>query len=218
MESRTVVREEGKRSSFELRRDQILCAARACFSENGFHGTSIADLSQLSGMSSGHIYHYFQSKEAIVEAIAESTLMEILEVHGEIINRPDVLDGLISHAVETSIQFSRLENSRLRLEILSEAPRNVRLARIVQDFDRRARESTFSILKSINRSTGTCASDAELEARFEILGALVSGFLVRSVKGGRIEEDVLRQSLRRVFFLILMPDFKAHIDCWTDNQ
>lgn len=193
-------------SGFELRREQILCAARACFSAYGFHGTSIADLSRSSGMSIGHIYHYFQNKEAIIEAIAVETLAEILEVHADILDRPDMLEGLLSHTVETAVQFSRLENSKLRLEILSEAARNACLARMVRDFDQQIRESALKILKRIDASRDAYSCDAEVESRFELLSALVSGFLTRSVKGCRVDENVLRRSLHRALLFILVPD------------
>jgi AcrR family transcriptional regulator len=198
-----------KGSGFELRREQILCAARTCFSAYGFHGTSIANLSKSSGMSIGHIYHYFQNKEAIIKAIAEEALAEILEVHADILDRPDMLEGLLSHTVETAVQFSRLENSKLRLEIMSEAARNACLARMVRDFDQRIRDSALRILKCIDASRGACSCDTELESRFELMSALVSGFLTRSVKGCRIDEHVLRQSLRRALLSILMPDISV---------
>ena len=51
------------------RRQQILNAAAQCFREHGFHGASIAQISKTAGMSAGHIYHYFENKEAIIAAI-----------------------------------------------------------------------------------------------------------------------------------------------------
>src|SRR5882757_6248468 len=58
------------------RRDQILSAAVKCFVENGFHGSSMAELAKRAGMSVGHIYHYFESKDAIVEAIVDKDIEE----------------------------------------------------------------------------------------------------------------------------------------------
>lgn len=55
----------------ETRRDQILEAALACFSENGFHQTGMADIVRRSGMSHGAVYVYFPSKEDIIEALAD---------------------------------------------------------------------------------------------------------------------------------------------------
>ena len=53
------------------RRNQILDAAVTTFSRNGFHQTTIEDIRVESGMSRGAIYHYFKSKEDIIDAIRE---------------------------------------------------------------------------------------------------------------------------------------------------
>jgi AcrR family transcriptional regulator len=51
------------------RREHILTAALRCFLENGVAGTSIAEIRQRSGASTGSIYHFFRSKEAIAVAL-----------------------------------------------------------------------------------------------------------------------------------------------------
>ena len=55
----------------ESRREQILQAALACFSEDGFHQTGMADIVRRSGMSHAAVYGYFQSKDEIIEALAD---------------------------------------------------------------------------------------------------------------------------------------------------
>jgi TetR/AcrR family transcriptional regulator, repressor for uid operon len=48
----------------EARREQVLDAAAHCFRRHGYHGASMAEIAGAAAMSPGHIYHYFQSKEA----------------------------------------------------------------------------------------------------------------------------------------------------------
>ena len=55
----------------ESRRRQIIDAAIRCFRKNGFHAASMASLAKEAGMSVGHIYHYFENKEAIIAAFIE---------------------------------------------------------------------------------------------------------------------------------------------------
>jgi AcrR family transcriptional regulator len=55
----------------DARRERVLEAALACFSEDGFHQTGIADIVRRSGMSHGAVYVYFQSKDDIIEALAD---------------------------------------------------------------------------------------------------------------------------------------------------
>jgi len=51
------------------RRESILDAALHCFVERGFHGTAIPRIARQAGIAAGTIYHYFDSKEALVNAL-----------------------------------------------------------------------------------------------------------------------------------------------------
>src|ERR1700677_461016 len=55
----------------ESRREAILEAALACFSEDGFHQIGMADIVSRSGMSHGAVSGYFRSKDDIIEALAD---------------------------------------------------------------------------------------------------------------------------------------------------
>ena len=50
------------------RRQQILEAALAVFSERGFHGANVSDVAAAAGVSQGTIYWYFDSKEELLTA------------------------------------------------------------------------------------------------------------------------------------------------------
>jgi AcrR family transcriptional regulator len=52
----------------DARRRQIIDAAYQCFARKGFHQTTMRDIYQETGLSAGAIYHYFDSKEAIIQA------------------------------------------------------------------------------------------------------------------------------------------------------
>jgi TetR/AcrR family transcriptional regulator, transcriptional repressor of aconitase len=54
----------------DQRRRQILDAAIGCFARHGFQQTTIQDICASSGLSAGAVYSYFDSKDAIIEAIA----------------------------------------------------------------------------------------------------------------------------------------------------
>src|ERR1700749_172941 len=55
----------------DARREQIVGAARTRFTAHGFAGTSMADLVDESGLSTGAIYRYFKGKDEIVVAVCE---------------------------------------------------------------------------------------------------------------------------------------------------
>ncbi len=48
---------------------RIVAAGLKLFAERGFHGTSIPDICKEAGVAAGTIYRYFDSKEALVNAV-----------------------------------------------------------------------------------------------------------------------------------------------------
>lgn len=59
----------GRSAANTERRDDILAAALACFVAEGFHGTAVPEVAKKAGVATGTIYHYFPSKEALVNAL-----------------------------------------------------------------------------------------------------------------------------------------------------
>ena len=53
------------------RRQQIIDAAYRCFARKGFHQATMRDIYAESGLSVGAVYHYFSSKDAIIQASFE---------------------------------------------------------------------------------------------------------------------------------------------------
>lgn len=51
------------------RRESILAAALQCFVERGFHGTAMPQIAERAEVAAGTIYHYFPSKEALVNEL-----------------------------------------------------------------------------------------------------------------------------------------------------
>jgi TetR/AcrR family transcriptional regulator, transcriptional repressor of aconitase len=53
------------------RRQQIIDAAYRCFARKGFHQTTMRDIYAEANLSPGAVYHYFDSKDAIIQASFE---------------------------------------------------------------------------------------------------------------------------------------------------
>jgi TetR/AcrR family transcriptional regulator, fatty acid metabolism regulator protein len=53
----------------EERRRQILDAAVRTFAKKGYHACRVSDISEEAGVAYGLVYHYFESKDAVLEAI-----------------------------------------------------------------------------------------------------------------------------------------------------
>lgn len=53
-------------------RQRILEAARELFWVNGYEATSVAEILEKAGVNSGSLYHYFESKEALLLAVLDT--------------------------------------------------------------------------------------------------------------------------------------------------
>ena len=62
-------------------RAQVLDAALALFSHQGYRATSMREIAEKAGVSTGNVYHHFTDKEAI--------FLELLDVYWRAIDDPD---------------------------------------------------------------------------------------------------------------------------------
>jgi AcrR family transcriptional regulator len=60
------------------RRRQILEAAVKVFAQKGFHAARVGDVAKEAGVAYGLVYHYFDSKEELLEAIFRGTWADML--------------------------------------------------------------------------------------------------------------------------------------------
>lgn len=77
----------------EVRRNELLDCAQALFLARGYDQASLNDVIAAAGVSKGAFYHYFSSKEALLEALAERFTAAALASVRDIIDAPD-LDAL----------------------------------------------------------------------------------------------------------------------------
>lgn len=63
----------------EARPAEIVEAARKCFINHGFGATRIDDVAKGAGVSKGTVYLYFDSKEALFEAVVRAQLSPIID-------------------------------------------------------------------------------------------------------------------------------------------
>ncbi len=53
------------------RRSEFIAAAQNLFYSKGYESTSVNDLISVVGVSKGAFYHYFDSKQAVLEALVD---------------------------------------------------------------------------------------------------------------------------------------------------
>ena len=77
----------GRREQAEASRAALVAAARACFTESGYDGTTVAEVLRRAGMARGALYHYFPGGKDELFAVVYR------EVDDELYRRVDALDA-----------------------------------------------------------------------------------------------------------------------------
>lgn len=184
------------RCKAEARRQQILDAACACVRRAGFHGASMAEIAKAANLSVGQIYRYFENKEAIVAAIADQDLAEMREKFAELETAgKSPTDSVIALSGEAVDHHYELGRAALALEVLAEAARNPRVASIVQAADAAERALARSIF---DRAKAAGCSEAELDARAEVVSMLFDGMATRAVNNPGVDRESIALVLRSV--------------------
>jgi AcrR family transcriptional regulator len=76
------------------RRQQIIDAAYRCFARKGFHQATMRDIYAEANLSPGAVYHYFDSKDAIIQASFEFDYQRSLGLLDAAIASDDPLKAL----------------------------------------------------------------------------------------------------------------------------
>jgi TetR/AcrR family fatty acid metabolism transcriptional regulator len=63
----------------EGKRKQILDAAVRVFARSGYHGSRVGDIAAEAGVAHGLLYHYFSSKDEVLETVFRENFGELLE-------------------------------------------------------------------------------------------------------------------------------------------
>jgi len=160
----------------ELRRDQVLDAAEACFQAEGFHGASMSRIATTARMSVGHIYQYFESKEAIIIALCQRRFshFERLLSAAKPKHQSDP-SQLVDAWISQFAWWIDPVRAPLTLEIMSEAGRNAKVCAVVEWIDRRFRD----IMRDTLLPLVSAVPEDEIEARLEAVIMLSHGMTSR---------------------------------------
>ncbi|MDR8394469.1 TetR/AcrR family transcriptional regulator [Aliifodinibius sp. S!AR15-10] len=169
-------------------RRQIVDAAFELFAKDGYEATSIAAIAKNADVSKGLIYHYFESKQNILEAILD----QMVEVGDQILDFPDNFTAVdkIRQTVEGTFQFIEQEPEKGRL-MISLALQPDAFSNLKTQIDE-VNENQLALYIDILGDLGY--EQPELEAYR--LGAMMDGFLLGYITMG--EEYPLQEMKQKI--------------------
>ncbi|WP_162451747.1 TetR/AcrR family transcriptional regulator [Phytoactinopolyspora mesophila] len=165
------------------RRQQILEAAWRCFARNGFHGTSMQDIFEESGLSAGAIYRYFPGKIDLVQATAESVTGDIAEVFDlidaiEPVPDPPATFRLVIERIVSAIADGEVDRSRIAVHVWSEALREPQVGVLAREVGRAVRDRWVPIAARW-RAAGHMPADSDPAEVARLMYGLMVGFVLQ---------------------------------------
>ena len=182
---------------YQAKLHQILEAAVVCFAEKGFRGTSTNQICSAAGMSPGNLFHYFPSKQAIIEAIAEEDRREMSERFAQRAAEPDVIVAIERLVNSLLLQCADPVYAKIGVEVVAESMRNPEIATLFAASEAAIKNDLVALLQ---RGIVQGQIDATLEPKFAAtwLIALIDGAVTRSVLDPDFELSTYTPTLMRM--------------------
>jgi AcrR family transcriptional regulator len=96
------------------RREDILQAAREVFKQNGYAKAHVAEIAQLAGVAKGTVYLYFESKQAMLDALCDRYQEMVADALLQATQNPDART-VIKEAVHAALAVAARERDLLEL-------------------------------------------------------------------------------------------------------
>jgi len=178
----------------QARKNQIINAAGLCFAKKGFHNTTMKDIFDTSGLSSGAVYNYFESKEKIVETMADISFERNMKMISGAVekDKESPLSGFLNNFFAMLKELTKQSDVRTSLSIdfylWSEATRNEHIDKV----SRECQENTVSqVAKLVEREQkhGVINKGLDSIAVARALLALLQGLQVQFVINPKLDVD-----------------------------
>lgn len=194
---------------YEQKRRDILDAAKQCFIKFGFAKASISEICRAAKISPGHLYHYFDNKEAIVEASAAAALQEGTDSFRKLVEASNTVVAL--NAVIENAKASQVRRDfSLLMEVVLAAERSPRLQRILKQHSRRMRVTLADFI-SQGQSTGIIDPQFDAQTTATILFSLLDGIRMTLARDPSVDLSSLREQLK-AFMIRLLPARNAAVN------
>ncbi len=189
----------------ETRRQEILDAALRCFSRDGFHTTTTADIVRESGVSQGTLYLYFATKEDIVVALADERHQGEAMINALAQGEQDPIRGLLAliELYGEGLTDPRLiAMRRVGIQGWGEALRNERIRKSAVEGLATVRQAIARLIER-GQHTGQIRADVDAEAVARTLIATFQGLVLQVAWDeavdlracGQVILDMIRTSL-----------------------
>lgn len=182
------------------RRAGIMAAAARVFERDGLRHATIAAICREAGISAGHLYYYFASKEALIEAMAEADLAAIRRYAERLVTLDELLTAAVASSQFMSLPYhapGKLLEGPVAFDLHAEAARNPRLHAVVESHYRQI-SLLFGERLAAAQAAGQVAPTHDPVKLARLVGAVREGLLVMSTISPDLVDDEMRAIARRM--------------------
>ena len=183
----------------EARRAEILDAAETCFIRRGLHQTTMHDICEESQLSPGAVYRYFDSKDDLIDAVAERRTQQEMQLIDEAkAQTSEAAEALTVLGDRFWGQFLRPDFehwARLDIEIWPETLRNPRHQARVREQRSMLRQALTEVCR-LAIEQGTMRLEANPLAMANLLMALYRGLQLHKAIDPTVDTDEIFSLLR----------------------
>jgi AcrR family transcriptional regulator len=134
------------------RRTHIIESAMVLFASKGFADTTTSDISRAAGISTGALFHYFPSKQAVFYGIWELDRTEWDEVFTAAEANPDPWAALMAIVDKLAADAAEPIMAGLLVEVIAQAHRDLEFAAGLAENDRRQISGVAELIRRLREA------------------------------------------------------------------
>ena len=131
----------------DQRRLQLLDVARARFSEQGFHATSMDEIAEAAGVTKPVLYQHFPSKRALYVELLEETGRQLLSLLAEATGRAATGRERVELGFRAYFRFAVGDRASFRLLFGTSIRNDPEFARIVEEILQAVAETVSTLIE-----------------------------------------------------------------------
>lgn len=171
----------------EQRQRHILNAAMRCFSQFGYHATTMRHILAEARLSAGAVYNYYPSKEAILQAIAERDVRRSQHAIDQLeLQSSTPIADLVAILIADLKRIELLDQARMKVCIAAEQALNSDLRNALDPLQQAQTQAVKNLLRHQPERSA---------AQAQLLFMLYFGAVQALAIGQTVDFDVLQQQL-----------------------
>lgn len=186
-------------SQSEMRKREIVEAARELYEEKGLYRTSVKDITESVGVTRSLFYHYFENKDAVTRAVLDAIVDDFIQMLNTWNQErtPNDIEGALKNCVKI-FRIGIFDKGSFRKELATSENAGLYLQFLTRAADALARYITDTTAVDYDREHGTPINHV-----YETFYILITGLAVFIRKHPETPDEVIEALIAQTLHLDL---------------